>query len=195
LSELSGTIDRGAGGSGGQGLRGLGERTLATLVYGLSAAVCVLVLLLIFAPRALVFEGLDVSGLPAFHATLNGVCALLLVTGYVLVRLGRVRAHRTVMATAFSLSCVFLISYLIYHSQAASASFGGEGWIRPVYFVTLISHIVLAPVVLPLALFAVARALRGEIGRHRRIVRWTFPLWLYVAITGVAVYLLMAPYY
>jgi putative membrane protein len=143
-------------------LHGLGERTLAVVVYGLSALVCLLVLLLIVSPRTLVFEGLDVSRLPAFHAALNGGCALLLSAGYLF------RAHRTAMALAFSLSCVFLISYLIYHSQAASASFGGEGWERPVYFFTLISHIVLAPVVLPLALFAVARALRGEIAKHRK---------------------------
>jgi putative membrane protein len=195
VSELSGTVDRGAGRRRDAGLRRLGERTLAIVVYGLSAVVCVLVLLLIAAPRTLVFEGLDVSGLPAFHAKLNGLCAFLLLTGYLLVRSGRVRAHQTVMALAFSLSCVFLISYLICHSQAPSASFGGEGWIRPVYFFTLISHIVLAPIVLPLALFAVARALRGEIGKHRKIVRWTLPLWLYVAVTGVVVYLFMAPYY
>ena len=173
----------------------MGERTLATIVYGLSAVVCLLVLVLILAPRVLVFEGLDVSGLPAFHAKLNGICALLLLTGWGLVRRGRIRAHQTVMALAFSISCLFLISYLIYHSQAPSASFGGEGWIRPVYFFTLISHILLAPVVLPLALFAVVRALRGEIGKHKRIVRWTLPVWLYVAVTGVIVYLLMAPYY
>jgi putative membrane protein len=176
-------------------LHGLGERTLAVVVYGLSALVCLLVLLLIVSPRTLVFEGLDVSRLPAFHAALNGGCALLLSAGYLFVRTGRVRAHRTAMALAFSLSCVFLISYLIYHSQAASASFGGEGWERPVYFFTLISHIVLAPVVLPLALFAVARALRGEIAKHRKIVRWTLPVWLYVAVTGVLVYVFMAPYY
>jgi putative membrane protein len=157
--------------------------------------VCLLVLVLVLAPQVLVFEGLDVSRLPAFHATLNGSCALLLTAGYVFVRNGRVGAHRTAMALAFSLSCLFLISYVIYHAQATSASYGGVGWIRAVYFATLISHIVLAPVVLPLALFAVARALRGEIGRHRKIVRWTLPLWLYVALTGVLVYLFMAPYY
>jgi putative membrane protein len=176
-------------------LGGLSERALAWLVYGLSAAVCTLVTVLIVAPQALVFEGLDVSRLPAFHATLNGANAVLLTTGYLLIRRRKIAAHRTVMASAFALSCVFLISYVIYHSQAPDAHFGGVGWVRPVYFAILISHIVLAPVVLPLALFAVARALRHEFGKHRRIVRWTFPLWLYVAVTGVLVYLFMAPYY
>jgi putative membrane protein len=176
-------------------LRGLSERALAWLVYGLSAAVCTLVVVLIVAPQALVFEGLDVSALPAFHAVLNGANAVLLTTGYLLIRRRKIAAHRTVMASAFALSCVFLISSVIYHSQAPDAHFGGEGWVRPVYFGILISHIVLAPIVMPLALYAVARALRHELGRHRKIVRWALPIWLYVAVTGVLVYLFMAPYY
>jgi len=176
-------------------LSGLSERALATLVYGLSLVVCLLVVALIAFPQLLRVEGLDVSALPAFHATLNGTTALLLASGFVFVRSGRISWHRGVMITAFALSCVFLISYVIYHSQAPAAHFGGEGWIRPVYFSVLISHIVLAPIVLPLALFAVIRGLRGEYVRHRRVARWTFPVWLYVAVTGVVVYLLMAPYY
>ncbi len=177
------------------GLRNLSERTLAIIVYGLSAVVCLLVVVLVTAPRALVFDGLDVSRLPAFHATLNGTCALLLVLGYRFIRGGKVDAHRAAMVAAFALSCIFLISYVIYHSQSTGASFGGEGWVRPVYFFILISHIALAPIVLPLALYTVARALRGEFGRHRQVARWTFPVWLYVAVTGVLVYLFMAPWY
>ncbi len=173
----------------------LSEGALKALVYGLSAVVCILVVLLITAPEALAFQGLDVSFLPAFHALLNGSCAVLLVVGYLFIRGGRVDPHRWSMAGAFLLSCVFLISYVVYHAQSTGASFGGEGWIRPVYFFILISHVVLAPVVLPLALFAVIRALRGEFGRHRKVARWTFPVWLYVAVTGVLVYLFMAPYY
>src|SRR5262245_15952715 len=99
-------------------LRGLSERTLAALVYGLSATVCGLVGVLVVAPQMLVFEGLDVSPLPAFHAALNGTNAVLLTVGYLLIRRKNVAAHRMVMATAFSLSCLFLISYVIYHSQA-----------------------------------------------------------------------------
>jgi putative membrane protein len=173
----------------------LSERALALLVYGLSAVVCGLVLVLMLAPQVLVFPGLDVSRLPAFHATLNGTVAALLVVGWLLVRRRRLTAHRNVMATAFSLSCIFLISYVIYHSQSTTVAFGGEGWVRPLYFFILISHIVLAPVVLPLALYAVARAFRSEYGKHRKVVRWAFPLWLYVAVTGVLVYAFMAPYY
>lgn len=176
-------------------LRRLSERALAGVVYGLSVVVCLLVVVLIVSPELLVVEGLDVSALPAFHATLNGICAALLVAGYLFIRRKKRVAHRNAMASAFMLSCVFLISYVIYHSQATTVAFGGEGWIRPVYFSVLISHIVLAPVVLPLALYAVARAFRGEIAKHRRVVRWTLPVWLYVAVTGVLVFAFMAPYY
>jgi putative membrane protein len=172
-----------------------GERGLAVVVYGLSALVCLLVLVLVLAPRTLVFEGLDVSRLPAFHAVLNGTTAVLLATGYLLIRARRIAWHRAVMVSAFGLSCLFLVSYVVYHSQAPDAHFGGRGWIRPVYFVVLISHITLAPIVLPLALYTVARALRGEFPRHRRIARITLPIWLYMSVTGVIVYLMMAPYY
>jgi len=179
----------------GQGLKGLSEKALAWIIYGLSAVVCLLVVVLILAPGALRMEGVDVSALPAFHATLNGTCALLLGAGYLFIRRRRVTAHRNSMASAFILSCVFLISYVIYHSQSTGATFGGEGWVRPLYFFILISHVILAPVVLPLALYAVVRALRGEFDKHRAVARWTFPVWLYVAVTGVLVYAFMAPYY
>jgi putative membrane protein len=120
---------------------------------------------------------------------------MLLAVGYFLIRRKEILWHRRAMVGAFSLSCVFLISYVIYHSQAQTSAFGGEGWIRFVYFFILISHILLAPVVLPLALYSVIRALRGEFARHRRVARWTFPVWLYVALSGVTVYLMMSPYY
>lgn len=179
----------------GLSLAALSERALGWVIYGLSAVVCGLVVILIVVPEVLRIEGLDVSRLPAFHATLNGTCAALLVAGYLFIRGGRVGRHKAAMGSAFILSCVFLISYVIYHSQSPGASFGGEGWIRPVYFFVLISHVVLAPVVLPLALYAVVRALRGEFGKHRGVARWTLPVWLYVTVTGVLVYAFMAPYY
>jgi len=173
----------------------VGERGLAAWVFGLSGVVCGLVLLLILSPRLVAIEGLDISALPAFHALLNGTTAVLLGTGFLLIRARKIQWHRRVMLTAFTLSCVFLVSYLVYHSQAPEASFGGQGWIRPLYFFMLISHVVLAPVVLPFALYALARGLRDERARHRRVARVTLPLWLYVAVTGVIVYLMMAPYY
>ena len=173
----------------------IGERGLAAWVFGLSAVVCGLVLLLILSPRLVEIEGLDIAALPAFHALLNGTTALLLGAGFLLIRARRIVWHRRVMLTAFTLSCVFLVSYLVYHSQAPEASFGGVGWVRPVYFFVLISHVVLAPIVLPFALYALARGLRDERPRHRRVARVTLPIWFYVAVTGVVVYLMMAPYY
>jgi putative membrane protein len=175
--------------------QGASERALALLVYGLSATVCVLVVALMAFPEALRMEGLSVAALPGFHAVLNGTTAVLLTVGFLLIRAGKVRWHRRAMITAFILSCVFLVSYVLYHSQAPSARFGGEGWVRGTYFAILISHVTMAPVVLPLALYTVARALLGDFDRHRRIARWTLPAWLYVAVTGVVVYWMMVPYY
>jgi putative membrane protein len=179
----------------GRPLRGLSERALRRIVYGTSAAVVIAVSVLMAAPQMFAVEGLDVSGLPRFHAVLNGTCAVLLLLGFFFVRRKQIPAHRTAMASAFVASAGFLVSYVFYHSQAGDSHFGGVGIIRPIYFFILITHIVLAPVVLPLALYAVARGVRGEIGKHRRVVRWTLPVWLYVAVTGVLVYLFMAPYY
>ncbi len=171
------------------------ERQLRWLVYGTSGVVVALVVLLISVPRLAVVEGLDVSRLPAFHAGLNATATVLLFVGWLQVRSGRVDAHRIMMATAFCLSCLFLVSYLVYHSQAEPTAFGGEGWIRPFYYFVLITHVVLAPVILPLALFTLLRALRDQVDRHRAVARWTLPLWLYVTVTGVLVYVMMAPYY
>jgi putative membrane protein len=174
---------------------GMSERAMGAWVWGLTLVVVALVGFLVSAGQVLAVEGLDVSRLPGFHALLNGTCALLLVAGVAFVRQGRIGLHRAAMVGAFALSTIFLVSYVVYHAQTPSTPFGGEGWIRPVYFTVLISHIVLAPVILPLALYTVLRAFRAEYARHRRIARWTFPLWLYVAVTGVTVYWLMAPYY
>jgi len=181
--------------SGGRGVAAMSERGLSILVYGLSTVVVGLVALLMLTPQLLRFEGLDVSGLPAFHATLNGTTALLLLLGVIQIKRRKPDLHRNFMVAAFSLSSVFLISYVIYHSQAPSSRFGGEGLLRGIYFFILITHVVLATVILPLALFTVTRAIRGELGKHRRIARITFPLWLYVTVTGVLVYMMMAPYY
>ncbi len=176
-------------------VRGMSERSLAWLVYGVSAAVVLLVVLLILLPQLVVVDGFDVSRLPAFHAGLNATATVLLVFGWLQIQKGRVEAHRALMLSAFLLSCIFLVSYVVYHSQAEPTTFGGEGWIRPLYYVILITHVVLAPVILPLALFTLLRALRDELGKHRAIARWTLPLWLYVTVTGVLVFWLMVPYY
>ena len=132
-----------------------------------------------------------VSALPTVNAILNGTSAILLVTGYVLIRRRNVTAHRACMGTAFVTSTVFLISYLTLRYYAGMTSFTGQGWIRPVYFTILISHTILAAAIVPLALVTLSRALRARFDRHVRIARWTLPLWLYVSVTGVVVYVML----
>ena len=128
------------------------------------------------------------ADLPTVNATLNAASAVLLVTGYVLIRQRRIAAHRAVMLTAFSCSVLFLISYLTYHFQVGSVRFQGTGGIRTLYFAILLSHTVLAALVPFLAVITLVRALRERFDRHRAIARWTLPIWLYVSVTGVAVY-------
>jgi putative membrane protein len=132
--------------------------------------------------------GISVTALPTVNAVLNGTCALLLATGFVLIRRRRIVAHRACMQAAFAVSVLFLISYLVYHVRVGSVPFPGQGWIRPVYFAILISHTALAALVPPLALTTLVLGLRARYHRHRRIARWTLPIWLYVSVTGVAVY-------
>jgi putative membrane protein len=132
-----------------------------------------------------------VSDLPALNATLNGTCFVLLTIGYMLIRRGRVAQHRAVMIAAFCTSVVFLISYLTYHAQIGSKHFPGQGPIRYVYFSILLTHTVLAVVIVPMVLITLSRGLKRRDERHRAIARWTLPLWMYVSITGVIVYLML----
>ena len=130
----------------------------------------------------------DVSDLPGVNATLNAVSAMLLMVGYALIRSGRIAAHRACMLAACATSTLFLASYVVYHLNVGSVAFTGQGPIRIVYFTVLISHIVLAALILPLALVTLVRALRERFDAHAAIARWTLPIWLYVSVTGVAVY-------
>jgi putative membrane protein len=158
------------------------------------AAIAIISLAVIAVVGALVLGGRshpaagDQSFLPGFNALLNGCSAILLALGYLFVRSGRVGAHRACMVTAFGVSTLFLLSYVTYHYAFGSRAFTGTGWARWVYFPLLISHILLATAILPLALVALYRAWRGEFARHRAVARWTLPLWLYVSVTGVLVY-------
>jgi len=129
--------------------------------------------------------------LPHLNAFLNSTSALLLIAGYSFIRAGRIDAHRKCQVTAFFTSTLFLISYLIYHYYHGESRFLGQGFVRPVYFTILISHVILAVVIVPLILITLYRAARGDFIRHKRIARWTLPLWLYVSVTGVIVYLML----
>jgi uncharacterized membrane protein YozB (DUF420 family) len=131
------------------------------------------------------------SILPHLNATLNATSFVLLVAALFFILRGRVAAHRAAMLAALGVSGLFLISYVVYHAQYGSVRFTGEGFVRPLYFTILITHVVLAVVIVPLITITLRRALRGDFERHRRIARWTYPLWLYVSITGVIVYLML----
>ena len=131
---------------------------------------------------------ISLRDLPAVNATLNATSAILLLTGYRLIRAGRREAHRRTMLAAFASSILFLTCYLVYHAQVGSVPFPGTGPIRTIYFTILVTHTVLAASVPVLAIITLRRALKGEFARHRRIARWTLPIWLYVSVTGVVVY-------
>ena len=134
---------------------------------------------------------LSVSDLPLVNASLNGLATILLIAGYICIRRRRIAAHRAVMLAAFVTSVLFLASYLVYHAHTGSRPFPGRGAIRGVYFAILITHIVLAATIPPLAGVTLWRAYRGRFDRHVRVARWTLPLWLYVSITGIVVYVML----
>jgi uncharacterized membrane protein YozB (DUF420 family) len=129
--------------------------------------------------------------LPHLNAFLNSTSAILLSTGYVFIRLGRIKAHRNCQLTAFATSVLFLISYVTYHFYHGDTKFLGQGIVRPFYFFVLISHVILAIAIVPLVVITLYRALRFDFIRHKKIARITFPLWLYVSVTGVIVYLML----
>ena len=132
---------------------------------------------------------LSLTDLPTLNATLNGASAVMLVTGYVFIRQKKKQAHKFCMLTALTLSTLFLISYVIYHSQVGSVRFTGQGMIRMVYFSILITHTILAALaIIPLAVITLYQAVKGQFKKHRRIARWALPVWLYVSITGVIIY-------
>lgn len=128
---------------------------------------------------------------PALNATLNGSSAVLLLIGRWFIARGRIAIHRAFMIAALVSSSVFLVSYLYYHAHVGSVHFQGQGWSRPVYFTILISHTILAAAVVPMVIITLSRALRARFDRHRAIARWTFPVWMYVSVTGVIVYVML----
>ena len=134
---------------------------------------------------------IDYTVLPTVNASLNALSGVFLLIGYVFIRRRRITAHRNAMLGAFASSTLFLISYVVYHAQAGSRPFTGQGAIRYVYFAILISHVILATAILPMAISTLSRGLRGRYVEHKRIARWTFPTWMYVSVTGVIVYVML----
>jgi uncharacterized membrane protein YozB (DUF420 family) len=134
---------------------------------------------------------LEYSFFPALNATLNGTSGVLLLTGRMLINRGRIAAHRACMIAAMTMSALFLGCYLFFHYEVGNVRFLGQGWVRPVYFAILISHVTLAIVIVPMAIITLRRGLKARYGPHRAIARWTWPLWMYVSVTGVIVYFML----
>ena len=134
---------------------------------------------------------MTVHDLPAVNASLNALSGMLLLCGYTLMRLRRIELHRRFMIAAFTASSLFLICYVVYHAQVGSVRFTRQGFVRPLYYTILLTHVTLAIALVPLAIVTLSRGLGGRYPQHRRIARWTFPIWLYVSVTGVLVYVLL----
>lgn len=172
-------------------------------IFRLVGAVSITVLLLVILLQANIVNLFPNHGvlpkwvqfLPTLNALINGTCTILLLVSYYFIRRKNIRMHKRLNITTFILSCAFMISYLIFHSAGMETKFGGQGTIRYVYFFILITHIILAAVVLPLVLLSFYRGMMMQVERHKKLVRWSFPIWLYVTITGVLVYLMISPYY
>ncbi|MBN8679462.1 MAG: DUF420 domain-containing protein [Chitinophagales bacterium] len=168
------------------------EKKLNKWAYVVSAAVLLLVGLM---RRVKIDVGIDFSFLPPFHATLNAVTAVVLLIAFWHIKNGRVEQHKKMIYLAMGTSALFLLSYVLYHFTTPETRYGGEGAMRTVYFFFLITHVILAAVILPFVLFTFNRAYTNQFERHRKMARWVFPLWLYVAITGPICYLMLKPYY
>ena len=167
-----------------------GDRAVLWVIAVVSA-VALLLLATLMLGRGATSVAPTVGVLPTVNALLNTASATLLTAGFVFIRRRRVAAHRACMLGAFAVSVMFLVCYVVYHAYAGSRPFAGRGWIRPVYFVLLVSHIVLAAAIVPLALTTIYRGLSAQLDRHKRLARRTLPIWLYVSVTGVIVYLLL----
>jgi len=161
----------------------------------ISIVVPIVVAVLLFMPSKVDLGTEWVYFLPHLNAVINTAASIALVLGVVFIKKGNISYHRSAMTSAFGLGAVFLVSYVVYHASAESTTFGGEGWIRPVYYFLLLTHIVLAAVALFPILLAYYYGYTDRIEKHRAVVKYAFPIWLYVTVTGVIVYLMISPYY
>ncbi|RWZ58012.1 DUF420 domain-containing protein [Halobacillus fulvus] len=164
-------------------------------VVGLSIAINAIVVALLFLPKIEPQTGFDITILPLLNAVLNSFTFVFLLAALFMILKKNIVWHKRFIFAAFTTTALFLISYLTYHSMADSTSYGGEGIMQTIYYFILITHIVLAALIVPLALLTLARGLTMKVEKHRKIARWTMPLWLYVSLTGVLVYLMISPYY
>jgi putative membrane protein len=172
------------------------EKKFSKFIVAVSILIPVVVAILFSVKlKDLGFNVEPLSFLPPIYAAINGITAVVLIAGVVAIKNGNRKLHERLMTTAIALSVAFLVMYVAYHMTTDSTKFGGEGIIRPIYFFLLISHILLSIAVIPLVLITYVRALAEKFDRHKKIAKITFPIWLYVAVTGVVVYLMISPYY
>ena len=177
-----------------QVLKNYSDKGISRAIIIISAVVLLTVIALFNLPEAKSIPAF-VSWLPKLNAIINSLCSIILITSFIMIRKGKIIIHRNLNLAAFILSALFLVSYIIFHSFGIETKFPAENPLRPVYLIILLTHIVLAAIVLPLVLFAFYRGLNMQVEKHRKIVRWAFPIWLYVTISGVVVYLMISPYY
>lgn len=168
------------------------EKRLNVWAYIVSAVVLLLVGLM---RRVKIDLGVDFSFLPPLHASMNAICAIFLVAALYFIKNGQVENHRKCIYAALVCSALFLVSYVLYHFTTPETRFGGVGTIRTIYFILLITHVILAAAILPFILLTFTRAYTNQFERHKKMARWVFPLWLYVAISGPICYLMLKPYY
>src|SRR5699024_7745234 len=173
------------------------QRNYNPLIWVLSVIAVVIILGTNYLPRSTTgtIAGIDLTILPLLNAIFNGIAFVLVLIALIMIKKKNIRAHRRFIFAAFAFTILFLISYLTYHAMAGSTSFGGEGVVRCIYYFILITHIILATALLPLSLITLGNGLKLAVAKHRKIARWTMPIWLYVSFTGVLVYLMISPYY
>lgn len=173
------------------------KRNFTPLIWIFSILIVALIIGINYIPRSTTgtIFGYDLTVLPLINAILNGIAFVFLVISLIFVKKKNIKAHRRFIYAAFGATFLFLITYLTYHAMAGSTSYGGDGVLMYVYYVVLISHIILATILLPLAMITLGRGLNMDVAKHKKIARWTMPIWLYVSITGVLVYLFISPYY
>jgi putative membrane protein len=173
----------------------INQRNYTPLVVGLSIAINVLIAILFFLPEYEGLDHIDLTFLPMMNAIFNSFTFVFLLMALFAIKQKNITLHRRFIFAAFTTTALFLVTYVTYHFLAESTSFGGEGPVRYIYFFILLTHILLAIIIVPFALLTVARGLNMQVEKHRKIARWTMPLWLYVSLTGVIVYLMISPYY
>ena len=177
----------------------MNDKFISKLIVGISVFVLIVVIILqsnvlnIFPDKTAIPEW--VFFLPKFNAIVNGTCSVLLLISLYFIKKQDIDSHKKTNILTFILSSLFLVSYIIFHATGIKTTYGGSGFIRTVYYFILITHIILAAVVLPLVLFSFQKGLQMEVIAHKKLVRWTYPIWLYVTVTGVIVYLMISPYY